>query len=88
MEEWKNIVRDLKDEYKELNIEPRVIENICQKIFHDLLKIKKLDKFEQRTGPDFELWAFSLEPAVIVEEIINNDLFWITTIATVRTQKR
>jgi hypothetical protein len=89
MEEWNKKVRQLKDE-SEL---PYVTEQFLQRIFQDLvprnkrLKIKNKDKFQQRIGPEFDMWAESLEesfPKSLVREILNDDDFWKLTLETTK----
>lgn len=81
MEEWKSVVRTLKDESQI----PYKTEEITEAIYHDLkrLKIKDKGKFRQRMGPEFDNWVFSLserfsEPAV--KEIVSDDDFWTATL--------
>lgn len=81
MEEWYSAVRTLKDESQI----PYKTEEIAEKIYHDLkrLKIKDKGKFRQRMGPEFENWVFSLSerfPEPAVKEIVSDDDFWTATL--------
>jgi hypothetical protein len=89
MEEWNKKVREMKDE-SEL---PHMTEKFVYHIFQDLvprnkrLKIKNKEKFYQRLGAEFDLWAENLEeqfPKTLVKEVLNDDEFWKLTVAVTK----
>ena len=85
MEEWNKKVRELKDESENPYMTQQFVENIFQQLVprNKLLKIKKKDKFSQRLGPEFDLWAETLEekfPKALVRAILNDDEFWKLTL--------
>lgn len=81
MEEWKSVVRSLKDD-SEI---PYKTEELAIRIRQDLkkFKIKDKGKFRQRMGPEFENWILSLSENFsqeVVKEIISDDDFWTATL--------
>ena len=81
MEQWKSIVRSLKDDSEV----PYKTEELAEKIYHDLkrLKIKDKGKFKQRMGPEFEGWILSLSERFseeVVKQILSDDEFWSATL--------
>ena len=81
MDEWKSVVRGLKDD-SEI---PYKTEEIAISVYHDLrrLKIRDKGKFRQRMGPEFESWAMQLGDRfseVAVKEILSDDDFWQATL--------
>lgn len=82
MEKWYTIVRTLQDE-SEHKYNTKLF---CEHVFHQLLnaRIREKQKFKNRMGPEFEQWVASLLedfPEYVVREILNDDDFWIETLA-------
>ena len=89
MEEWNKKVRDILDESESVYHTRQFIEYMFQDLVprNKRLKIKHKEKFTQRLGPEFELWAEELEekfPDVAVREIISDDEFWNLTLETAK----
>jgi hypothetical protein len=89
MEEWNKKVRDILDESNSVYHTRQFIEYMFQDLVprNKRLKIKNKDKFNQRLGPEFELWSEDLEekfPNVAVREIISMDEFWNLTLETAK----
>jgi hypothetical protein len=85
MEDWYSKVRQLKDE----SVQPYFTEELCQRVYHDLRRMKVRDKgkFKQRMGPEFDNWIARLYQDYnpeMVKEIINDDDFWLLTLKMVR----
>jgi hypothetical protein len=81
METWYAIVGDLKDESED----PYKTQVFCYQVYRELsgAKVKDKGKFKNRMGPEFEQWATHLAdeyPHVIVNEILNDDEFWLETL--------
>ena len=81
MDEWKTVVRNLKDD----SVIPYKTEEIAEKIYHDLkrFKIREKGKFKQRMGPEFENWILTLSDRFAketIKEIISDDDFWRATL--------
>ncbi len=81
MEEWYSKVRQLKDESEQ----PYFTEQFCQRVYHDLRRMKVRDKgkFKQRMGPEFDNWVARLHEDYnpeLSKEILNDDDFWLLTL--------
>lgn len=81
MDEWYTVVRNLRDE----STNPYLTEQFCHHVFHDIqrMRIKDKSKFSRREGQEFGVWSLGLEstfPHSLVTEILNDDIFWTTTI--------
>jgi len=72
---------------------PYMTGQFVERVFQDLiprnkrLRIKNKDKFQQRLGPEFDMWAEMLEekfPKSLVREILNDDEFWKLTLETTK----
>jgi hypothetical protein len=90
MEEWNKKLRELKDESENPYITQQFAETIFQQLIprNKLLKIKNKDKFNQRLGPEFDLWTEHLEekfPKVLVRAMLNDDDFWKLTLETTKS---
>lgn len=90
MEEWNKKLRQLKDESENPYITQQFAETIFQQLIprNKLLKIKNKDKFSQRVGPEFELWAEQMEekfPKPLVRAMLNDDEFWKLTLETAKS---
>ena len=75
----------MKDESENSYITQQFANTIFQQLVprNKLLKIKNKDKFSQRLGPEFELWAEHLEemfPKSLVRAMLNDDEFWKLTL--------
>lgn len=80
MEKWYNIVRKLQDESENKYLTRK----FCEQVYQDLknVRLREKQKFKNRMGPEFEQWTSLLAdeyPRGMVEEIINDDEFWIET---------
>lgn len=85
MEEWNKKVREMKDESENSYITQQFANTIFQQLVprNRRLKIKNKDKFNQRLGPEFDLWAEHLEeafPKTLVRAMLNDDEFWKLTL--------
>jgi hypothetical protein len=81
MEEWYRIVRNLEDESEDAY----TTQQFTKYVYTDLrlIKIKEKQKFKNRMGREFEVWVATLTqqyPVDLVTEIINDDVFWETTL--------
>jgi hypothetical protein len=89
MEEWNKKVREMKDESENPYMTQQFAEAIFQQLIprNKLLRIKNKDKFNQRLGPEFDLWAETLEekfPKPLVRAMLNDDDFWKLTLDTAK----
>jgi len=90
MEEWNKKVRDILDESESVYHTRQFIEYMFQDLIprNKRLKIKNKEKFTQRLGPEFELWAEELEEKftnVLVREILSDDEFWNLSLQVAKT---
>jgi hypothetical protein len=90
MEEWNKKVRDILDESESVYHTRQFIEYMFQDLIprNKRLKIKNKEKFNQRLGPEFELWAEELEEKftnVSVREILGDDEFWTLSLELAKT---
>ena len=79
----------MKDESENPYMTQQFAETIFQQLIprNKLLRIKNKDKFSQRLGPEFDLWAETLEekfPKVLVRAMLNDDEFWKLTLDTAK----
>jgi hypothetical protein len=86
MEDWYRIVRNMKDESED----PFMIQQITHKIHRDIRtrKIKEQVKFRERMGVEFNKWIASMYqqfPTDIVNEIIQDEVFWEATLKFAHT---
>jgi len=89
MEEWNKKLREIKDESENSYMTQQFAETIFQQLIprNKLLKIKNRDKFNQRLGPEFDLWAENLEEKFLKPHVrarLNDDEFWKLTIETAK----
>jgi hypothetical protein len=90
MEEWNKKVRDILDESESVYQTRQFIEYMFQDLIprNKRIKIKNKEKFNQRLGPEFELWAEELEEKfanVLVREILGDDEFWTLSLEIAKT---
>jgi hypothetical protein len=90
MEEWNKKVRDILDESANVYHTRQFIEYVFQDLIprNKRIKIKNKEKFNQRLGPEFELWAEELEEKfanVLVREILGDDEFWTLSLEIAKT---
>lgn len=90
MEEWNKKVRDILDESESVYHTRQFIEYVFQDLIprNKRIKIKNKEKFNQRLGPEFELWAEELEEKftnVLVREILGDDEFWTLSLEVAKT---
>jgi hypothetical protein len=81
MEEWYQLVRNLKDESED----PYMTQMFVYQVYRDLnrKKIKEKVKFRDRMGPEFDAFTAKLSqeyPEPLVVEIISDDDFWRKTL--------
>jgi hypothetical protein len=81
MDKWYAIVGNLRDESEDSYKTQQFTHQVYRELRRS--KIKDKGKFKNRMGPEFDQWISHLTeeyPPELVQEIINDDEFWLETL--------